>query len=206
MKTIDAIHGGYVHSRRIQVLSEHLQAVTPRDVRVLDVGCGDGLLAAELMKKRPDVTVEGIDVLVREQTHIPVAHFNGETIPFAEGAFDVVQFVDVLHHTTDPMVLLCEAVRVARQAIVIKDHTRNGLLANATLRFMDQVGNARYGVALPYNYWPERRWRDAFAELGLSIGEWRKTLSLYPAPADWIFGRSLHFIARLDVAQNRCSK
>jgi hypothetical protein len=39
------------------------------------------------------------------------------------------------------MILLREAARVAREAVVIKDHTKNGLAADATLRFMDRIGN-----------------------------------------------------------------
>jgi SAM-dependent methyltransferase len=31
--------------------------------------------------------------------------------PFSEDSFDMVMFVDVLHHTSDPRVLLREAVR-----------------------------------------------------------------------------------------------
>ena len=92
-----------------------------------------------------------------------------------------------------------EARRVARQAVILKDHTRNGLLAGATLRLMDWVGNARHEVVLPYNYWPRHRWLEAFDELGLRIDTWIKRLQLYPAPGNWIFGRSLHFIAKLVV-------
>jgi hypothetical protein len=75
-------------------------------------------------------------------------------------------FVDVLHHTQDPMVLLREAVQVARKAIVIKDHTLNGFMAGLTLRLLDWVGNARHGVALPYTYRPQQRWWEAFDTFG----------------------------------------
>jgi hypothetical protein len=110
-----------------------------------------------------------------------------------------VLFVDVLHHTTDPDVLLREACRVTRQVVLIKDHTRNGLLAGTTLRLMDWVGNAHHGVALPYNYWTRREWMDALERLGLRIELWDGRPRLYPRPANWIFGRSLHFIARLGL-------
>jgi hypothetical protein len=76
----------------------------------------------------------------------------------------------------------------------------DGLLAYARLRFMDWVGNARHGVVLPYNYWPERRWRDAFADLRLTTQDWRSELGLYPPPASIVFGHGLHFIATLGVA------
>lgn len=93
---------------------------------------------------------------------------------------------------------LSGARRVARQTVVLKDHTRDGLLAGPTLRFMDWVGNAPHGIPLPYNYWPERRWREAFARLGLTPAIWLNKLGLYPTPATWFFDRSLHFVARLD--------
>ena len=198
MSLIERIHGGYVHRRRVHVLSEHLVNLIPQHARVLDVGCGDGLLAHLIMSKRPELELKGIDVFVREQTYIPVVEFNGEVIPYPDESFDVVTFVDVLHHTEDPTVLLREATRVASRAIVIKDHTRDGALAGVTLRFLDWVGNARHSVALPYNYWPEQRWHDVFDALGLTIREWNKHLGLYPGPADWFFGRSLHFVARVD--------
>jgi SAM-dependent methyltransferase len=147
--------------------------------------------------------VRGIDVLVREGTHIPVDPFDGSTLPYAEGAFDIVLFVDVLHHADDPMSLLREARRVARRAIVIKDHTNDRWLADPILRFMDAVGNERHGVRLPFNYWPKRKWMETFESLGLTLAAWKSDLRLYPLPADWIFGGSLHFVARLDVPGTR---
>ena len=171
----------------------------PRGAKLLDVGCGDGQVDHLIAAQRPDVAVEGIDVLVRPATHIPVQSFDGVDIPCADGSFDVVLFLDVLHHSRDPLRLLREGARVARSAIVIKDHLRKGFLAGPTLRFMDDVGNARYGVDLTYDYWPEERWHAVFAELELPIVAWRSRLGLYPWPASLVFERSLHFLAQLGV-------
>lgn len=201
MTLIERIHGGYVHGRRVEVLSRSLAELLPEGARVFDVGCGDGLLASLVLGRRPDLTIEGLDVLVRPTTHIPVAHFDGRTLPMESGSVDAVVMVDVIHHIDDPMPLLREAVRVARRCLVIKDHTRDGWLAGPTLSLMDHVGNARHGVALPHNYWPRARWDRVIEDLGLTVGVWKDRLGLYPGPADWIFGRSLHFLARLDVGR-----
>jgi SAM-dependent methyltransferase len=199
MSLIDRIHGRYVHQRRINALMDHLVELIPPGAHALDIGCGDGSLASLIMQRRPDTTVSGIDVLIRHQTSIPIAEFNGQEIPYDDASFDVVMFVDVLHHTEDPMTLLREAARVARQSVIIKDHTHDGLLAGPTLRFMDRVGNARFGVALTYNYWPSQKWQVAFETLGLRTGVWKTNLGLYPRPASWLFDRTLHFVARLDI-------
>ena len=199
MNVLAKFHGDFVHPRRVQVLCQRFCQLLPQGARVLDVGSGDGWLARLIMTERPDLVITGIDVLVRDRTHIPVAPFDGVTIPHAAGSFDAVLFVDVLHHTTDPMVLLREARRVTRQSIVIKDHPCDGVLAATILGFMDWVSNKKHGVALTYNYWSREQWLDAFQELGLTIQTWMKDLKLYPGATDWVFGRSLHFIARLDV-------
>ena len=194
-------HSRYVHRRRVRVLRENLAPLFPENASVLDVGCGDGLLAHLIKQARPDLRISGIDVFTREESYIPVTTFDGRTVPFPSKSIDVVMFADVLHHTQDPMILLREAVRVARQALIIKDHTMNGRLAYSTLKFMDHVGNKRYGVALPHNYWPEKKWREGFEALGLAPVAWKNKLGLYPWPASMLFERSLHFVARLEPSK-----
>ena len=202
MSLVETIHGCYVHDRRSRILSRCLAAVIPSNFSILDVGCGDGFLAQLISQARPDLSLTGIDALARERTHIPVNEYDGEIIPYDDASFDGVMFVDVLHHTSDPMVLLREALRVTRKSIVVKDHTSDGLFADLTLRVMDRIGNARHGVSLPYNYWPKRKWFEAFATLGLHIAEWTTHLGIYPWPASWVFDRSLHFVARLDIVNS----
>jgi SAM-dependent methyltransferase len=199
MKFLGRAHGKLVHSRRVERLSRYLSELMPENAVVLDIGCGDGKLAALIQTLRPDVKMKGIDVMVREQTEIPITKFDGTTIPFPDKSVDVAMFVDVLHHTDDPLVLLKEASRVAKDFIVIKDHTDEGFLSNATLRFMDWVGNKPHGVVLPYNYWREGQWKQAFEELRFEIVNWQKDLGLYPSPADLFFGRGLHMITKLRV-------
>src|SRR5688572_3062359 len=142
MGLIDYLHGDLVYGRRLDVLARHFAEMLPQGAHVLDVGCGDGLLDRMLMDRRPDLRIEGIDVLLRPHTHVPVTLFDGRSIPHPDRSFDAVMFVDVLHHTDDASVLLAEAARVSRAAIVIKDHTMDGMLARPILAFMDWMGNA----------------------------------------------------------------
>jgi SAM-dependent methyltransferase len=194
---LNAAHG-LVFNRRVRVLAAHLAAMLPRDATVLDVGAGDGLIARRVMDARPDLTIRGVDVLARATAHIPVTLFDGVTIPHGDGEFDAAMMVDVLHHAERQHHLLGEIRRVVKRAIVIKDHVVQGPLARQTLAFMDWVGNARYGVSLPYSYWTPAQWEGAFADLGLTVTERRNSLGLYPWPASLVFGRGLHFIARLE--------
>jgi SAM-dependent methyltransferase len=192
-------HRRLATARRSRVLLRHLHELIPPDAQILDVGCGDGLIGEMVMAARPDSSIQGIDIFLRPPLRMPVLKYDGVRIPHSDQSFDVVLLLDVLHHTTDPMPLLREARRVSRKYIIIKDHNRDGFAARPLLRFMDWVANAPHGVVLPYNYWSSEQWRAAFGVLGLKMSEYRSQLGLYPFPGNWVFERSLHFIARLEV-------
>ena len=197
MSLVGGLHARLVFGRRIRVLAGHIAPLLPRGATVLDVGCGDGLLGRTIRDQRPDLSLTGIDVLVRPRTHIPVQEFDGRTLPLGNQAVDVILLVDVLHHADDPMRLLTEAARVARHSIIIKDHMQAGWLDRQVLRVMDWTGNAAHGVALPYNYWSATEWTLALQRIGAAIDTWNTELGLYPWPASLVFDRTLHFVARV---------
>jgi SAM-dependent methyltransferase len=196
-RLLDRVHGRWVHGRRVEVLSRHLAEMTPHGAEVLDVGCGDGQVGALIQQHRPDVRVRGIDIAARPETHIPVQEFDGVTIPLEDDSVDVVMSVDVLHHAEQPSRLLAEMDRVAARALVIKDVTPVGPFSDATLRFMDWIGNKRHGVPLPYLFWSQEEWRREFAALGLGVEDVRRRLGIYPLPFNLLFEKRMHFIARL---------
>jgi len=198
MNPLEQVHGQVIHGRRVGKLAGNFAHHIPAEARVLDVGTGDGTLADAILKLRRDIEIVGTEVTPRANCAIEVTPFDGARLPFDDLSFDAVMFSDVLHHTADPMVLLLEATRTARCCLVIKDHLLKGLLAGPTLRFMDRVGNCRHGVPVPGNYWSEPQWSSAFSRLKLRVHARETCLGLYPWFLNWWFGRSLHFIARLD--------
>ncbi len=198
MNVLEAIHEHRMLNRRVHRLASLLSEVLPSQGSCLDVGCGDGQVAKLIMERLPGLHVEGIDTLARDECCIPVAQYDGVTIPHPDSSFDVVLLVDVVHHADHPERLLRECSRVARNAVVIKDHQLEGLLAGPTLRFMDGVGNRRFSVESPFNFWPRGRWAQVWQDLSLSVGELRTELHIYPWYCTWLFDRQLHFIVRLD--------
>ena len=96
-----------------------LDAVRPGD-RVLDLGVGDGAFATALLDG--GAAVSGVDVaeeaLRRARAQAPAADLRlvaeGEPLPFAEDAFDVVWAGEVLEHVADVVGLLADVRRVLR--------------------------------------------------------------------------------------------
>jgi SAM-dependent methyltransferase len=197
---LDLLHGRLIFGRRVHRLAETLAARLPTDATMLDIGCGDGSIAHAMLQRRPDLSITGVDVLVRPETRIPVVGYDGSTLPFGDDSFDAVCLVDVVHHADNAQRLLGEAARVSRDRVLIKDHVADGVLARPTLRVMDWVGNARHGVRLPYNYLTRAEWLDHIGRLGATVRTWDTDLSLYPPPLSAVFGRSLHVVIDLEPA------
>ena len=200
--TVGRVHSRAIMQRRVRVLAACIAHLLPRDLDVLDVGCGDGQIGRAVMDLRPDVRIRGIDVMLRPTTAIPVERFDGELIDLPDRGVGAVMMVDVVHHARKPAALVREASRVSARALVIKDHLREGFLAGPTLRAMDWVGNAPHGVVLPYNYLTRAEWDAAFNAADVTIDEWDDLLGLYPRPTSYIFGRRMHFATRLTHPAN----
>ena len=84
--------------------------------RVLDVGTGSGRHAREAAELGAKVTAvdigESIDVARRNlPDEVVTVQADAEALPFAEGAFDVVMSIGVLHHMPDPARAVRELAR-----------------------------------------------------------------------------------------------
>lgn len=197
LKWMGRWHRRFVFERRARVLADMFAARIPEGASVLDIGCGDGTIGRQIADARPDIRIEGVELMARPECQIPCRVFDGTTLPVADASYDVCLFVDVLHHTLDPRTLLCEARRVARQYVLIKDHLNGNPLDDLTLRFMDWVGNRPHGVQLTYRYQSRAQWVGHFQHCGLTETSWTSDVPLYPPPMSLIFGRGLHFIGAL---------
>ena len=190
-------HRAFVFERRTRVLAELLAAQIPQGASVLDIGCGDGAIGSLVVQLRPDISIQGVEFLVRPECKIECRAFDGSSLPFADASFDVCLFVDVLHHTEDPAILLHEAARVSRSFVLLKDHLDENFLDDVTLRFMDWASNRPHGVVLTYNYQSRREWAEHFSRCGLAEETWTTRVPLYPFPVSLVAGRGLHFVSLL---------
>jgi ubiquinone/menaquinone biosynthesis C-methylase UbiE len=99
--------------------------------RVLDVATGSGFLALEFAKKTKNVT--GCDITRNMLLHAREKQKNSgldnidfllcdvESLPFPDGAFDIVSCRFAFHHFPDPKKALLEMRRVSRQTMVLVD-------------------------------------------------------------------------------------
>ncbi|HSR32253.1 MAG TPA: class I SAM-dependent methyltransferase, partial [Anaerolineae bacterium] len=93
----------------------------------LDLGTGPGYVATEIVRKRPDLAMVGLDLaahMVERATQYDTntrlngrglwLQGDGHCLPFADGSFDLVVSSFAMHHWEDPLRVLNEIARVLR--------------------------------------------------------------------------------------------
>jgi 2-polyprenyl-3-methyl-5-hydroxy-6-metoxy-1,4-benzoquinol methylase len=99
---------------RIQIFSQMISGVGT-GLRVLDVGCGDGVISepiAKLGNEVASVDLPTITMLVHKRGVSMVASGDAEHLAFAENSFDVVLASEVIEHLWNPHAFIDEAYRV----------------------------------------------------------------------------------------------
>jgi SAM-dependent methyltransferase len=164
---------------------------------LLDVGCGDGVYTLALAEAVGAARVAGVDVHLRPSAQIEVEPYDGTHLPFPDRSFDAVVMIDVLHHCADPQAVLAEAVRVARQAVAIKDHFAYGPISDKLLYLMDVVGNAKDGIPSPGTYFQPAQWVAMIEQAGGRMAALEWPLPIHGMPWRLIGWPQLQFTARV---------
>lgn len=167
---------------------------------LLDVGAGNGAIAAEVARRLGASRVAGVDVLVQPVTQIEVTSYDGERIPFEDKSFEVVTISDVLHHCAKPREVLRECLRVASRCVLVKDHFCFGPLSNAMLWALDVTGNAEAGILVRGTYFSPNQWVDMVRDAGGRIGALEWPMQIHATPIRWVTRDELQFAMRVEKA------
>lgn len=142
---------------------------------VLDVGTGNGLVAAFIKKYFPVNRVASIDVVDRliSDGDIDFSVYDGKKIPFPDSQFDSVVLVNVLHHVpvSDRKNLMAEIVRVCRVGgtVLIKDHVEKNVVDRLRLHMMDAIGNIPFSGMVWAQYLSLEDWRSLLCDVSESV-------------------------------------
>ena len=106
----------------------------PSSLRVVDVGCGvglsDGRLAPAVGELHGvDMARGALETAARDNPGVRYHHFDGERLPFDDGALDLAFAINVLHHVPpqDRSRLVTEMARVVRRGGLVAIYEHNPL-------------------------------------------------------------------------------
>jgi ubiquinone/menaquinone biosynthesis C-methylase UbiE len=107
---------------------EHIKKLIGRRKfsNILEIGCGSGLIVAELSRfidiKNSIGSDLSLPILHSAKTSAPNNKYvlaNGEGLPFKDSSLDLVLIVDVLEHIHDPIKMLKEVKRISKNLMLL---------------------------------------------------------------------------------------
>lgn len=126
---------------------EKASRFVPKCNRLLDVGCGDGIIAYFLKEKVKQIY--GVDNLSKDlqkakkqglQTRL--VNIDKEKLPYANNYFDAITSLDVVEHVLDPRFHLKEMYRVLKKKGVL-------IISTPNIRFSDHLMQLVFKGAFP---------------------------------------------------------
>jgi ubiquinone/menaquinone biosynthesis C-methylase UbiE len=123
--------------------------------RVLDVGCGEGLMAG-ICKER-GCSYVGIDILLEQLHRTDGAHYargEGTRLPFADGVFDVATCIDSFEHFPSQAEACRELLRVLRPGgrlfLSVPNYSN---VAGMVKWWMEKTGRYEKDTWAPFGEW-----------------------------------------------------
>ena len=168
--------GVTAYRRRTFEMIRSMVASTGGVSSAVDVGAGDGWMAKALMDEGLVASCTPVDVTRRSSVILEPVIYDGERLPFDDGAVDLCYAVDAVHHAADPARLLVEMARITRRFLVLKDHCYESPAGALVLRILDEIGNRRFGIGSPGHYQRGFAWLESLRAQGFVV----RTL-LHPA-------------------------
>ena len=151
--------------------------------RLLDVGCGEGVLTHRWAQRLGDRPVVGIDLEdpaiqaeweKRQAPNLSYRVMKAENLPFGAGEFDVAAAIEVLEHVPDPEHTLAEMARVASRHLLVSVPREPVWRVTNLARgaYWKDLGNTPGHV----NHWS----KSAFVQLCSRHGEVNEARSPFP--------------------------
>ena len=153
---------------RAHIVSAQLAPYFSAGQQLLEIGAGEGHVA-DALRQATGAHLTLVDVVDYNHTALPLHTYDGQSLPFADGAFDISLLVFVLHHTPNPLVVLREALRVARSGVVIVENHVEGRWRRPLTRAIDSIPHYRWGVPVCYHSNTVVEWQALFECTGARV-------------------------------------
>lgn len=151
-------HDFFVRNKASILLDLLSESGRPPDMRLLDVGCGTGLVHPYLIDyvaelHGVDVSRESLSIARKNNPLASYVPYDGKTLPYENGAFDCAYAICVLHHVPVPQwqAVILEMTRVVRDGgiVIVVEHNP----INPATQWVVRSGELDDGAIL---LWPRR--------------------------------------------------
>jgi SAM-dependent methyltransferase len=135
---------------RSKIVIKALAPFLSREQRILDIGCGNGVVSAEI-SQHFGCGLVGTDILHYLKRDIDFKLMNKpDVLDFKDKAFDVGLMIDVLHHLPfDRQITLIQEARRTCRAVLLFE-VKPTLIAKAVDCLVNQVHNHKMPIPLTH--------------------------------------------------------
>lgn len=120
--------------REYEELFNNIADLVPHNARVLDIGCGVGLLLKRLKEQKNcdcvGVDISDVAINALRQHGIPGQVSKLPRVPFPDETFDVVVGTEVLEHLKNPAATVRQMARVAKKGGLLVVSVPNNMLGS----------------------------------------------------------------------------
>jgi ubiquinone/menaquinone biosynthesis C-methylase UbiE len=137
----------YLNRVYLRNITDLVHRAAPR--RLIDVGCGEGVVLRHLDRNLTNVVAVGLDIdgtglrVAQSQNSVSLVQGSVYSLPFAAASADLVLCCEVLEHLEQPEQALVELSRVTRQWVLLSvPHEPIWRMSNmARLKYLRHFGN-----------------------------------------------------------------
>jgi SAM-dependent methyltransferase len=165
---------------RVRLLLAAHEGAIPRGSRVLDIGCGNGLISRAIAD-RFGADVHGADIENLLTHDLPFHPISDGRIAVPDRSFDLALYTDVLHHIEKPRQpsAIREALRIAPTLLVFEQHpTITAKVLDVVMAYIVYAGRE----PLPLSHRTPSDWQRLIADVPAVVGRVTHVTSpaLYP--------------------------
>lgn len=158
------------------------------DTSILDIGCGNGDLGT-FLNKQIKIAYHGVDIIDFKVDNSITFTKSTLPYPFKDKSFNTVLLILTLHHFEKPEEGLKEAIRLAKNKILLLEDVPRNKIERKMMEFVDYVGNRMVSkeIPVPFNFYDDQKWKELFKKYNLKLNS---RVNVYPLP----FPRLNHFL------------
>ncbi|MFN3237515.1 MAG: class I SAM-dependent methyltransferase [Pseudomonadales bacterium] len=178
-----------------QLFDTHVGGHLKEDARIVDLGCGPGLLLRDLAERRPQAELFGYDItpaMVNYANNLGLKatfaelELVKEPIPLEEGSVDLVTMAAVLHVLDEPLKMLAELRRVLKSdgTFLLIDWVRQPLrkylemmMENVPPERFEQMEQAMLRLSVAHNKYTVDDWIWLLGKGGFTVSHHDQTRS-----------------------------
>ena len=146
-----------------------VERITPyikQSAKIIDIGSGSGDVALLLQTQGYDITPVDVSDFHGPRL-VKTIIYDGKKLPFPDKSFDTALLLMVLHHTSNPELILSEAKRVAKEIVLIETSYTSFINKIYTV-ITDTIANLRLNWYWD-SYKTDEKWRKFFDKKGLKV-------------------------------------